>query len=415
MAGPNVNFLSEIGDQAIINMARALIDENQKKKLERQKKRLQNLTFQLLRLSERQDIMNKKYKSYMNQLNTTLRSTNSIYADSTRDNMNNVTTQSLLRQLFKEIHETLNWLTGGESRTSEFAVYYNDNTQIGSGLFYREIFSFKEMYKAMSVSKDGSIIISRSAIMKLHESLKNTERENRQRQIYSTQNARYAGLLNALIEKTEGKLQSLVEEYNTIWEQANGGHIGVVKAERLSFLYAQLDELEKKIFARGELVQELFNSNSGIYQKYLLMSNKGNLTYASYNRGHIFEAFERLIRDDTISSYGEAFLQSLGNLPGWAGGDVKDIQVKSLIADKLGQDPEVTVMSLHSLVSLTSQLLYILNLDKSDDIKQQIKTIIKTNFDTTQTRQQLQSLLNNTINNLFSDLTNKKISGTINI
>lgn len=110
----------------------------------------------------------------------------------------------------------------------------------------------------------------------------------------------------------------------------------------------------------------------------------GRSTYAAAltgNRGHIFESYIRQLTEG--GSYASSLAGSFGSKPWWAGGDVGDIQVKSMF----GNVQQVQVASIQSIIKLASQLLELL--DKALDTgrrKTALKNAMQKKIDTQQTK-----------------------------
>jgi hypothetical protein len=110
----------------------------------------------------------------------------------------------------------------------------------------------------------------------------------------------------------------------------------------------------RQVNSEGESVEKYMRN---VYARYInaLTARETNVIISGLiNRGHLVEAYERLLRHNgEPRSYVYFLAQSLGNDPWYIKGDVDQVQVKSF----LDNAPSRQIASLNSIIELGRRLM----------------------------------------------------------
>lgn len=370
------DYLSKLSDTAFSAVIETLLDEKEQETIMKFKAELTDKMQQLIVLNEQTKIFTKQYNTYLRQTyrETQGSSFRNYNKNSPIENAEKKQEQLLIK-IFLLIHRILDTLSKGTTKTTEYSIYYNTPEQVGSGEFFRRTFTTRELYQAgaFSINEYGGIVIKRSTILKLHETMKQNEKDYQdflRNNQYTTQARGYQEIANAAIERMVARFHEMDNELSGIGVEATESHLGGKRWERYKFLRD---------------IATWSGQASALYERYMLHNIKNvDMRKASYNRGHIVEAYERFLKANpksTIhqdsSQFKQYFEESLGNLPWYAGGDVGNTQVKSLFADSTKYNEQsVNVASIKSIVGLINELLTLLNMSSTGELQDRVKNLI---------------------------------------
>jgi hypothetical protein len=105
---------------------------------------------------------------------------------------------------------------------------------------------------------------------------------------YTTHSRGYQEIANAAIERMVARFHEMDNELSGIGVEATESHLGGKRWERYKFL--------RDIATWGEQA-------SALYERYMLHNIKNvDMRKASYNRGHIVEAYERFLKANPKST-----------------------------------------------------------------------------------------------------------------
>lgn len=370
------DYLSKLSDTAFSAVIETLLDEKEQETIMKFKAELTDKMQQLIVLNEQTKIFAKQYNTYLRQTYRETQGTSfrNYNKNSPIENAKKKQEQLLIK-IFLLIHRILDTLSKGTTKTTEYSIYYNTPEQVGSGEFFRRTFTTRELYQAgaFSINEYGGIVIKRSTILKLHETMKQNEKDYQdflRNNQYTTQARGYQEIANAAIERMVARFHEMDNELSGIGVEATESHLGGKRWERYKFLRD---------------IATWSGQASALYERYMLHNVKNvDMRKASYNRGHIVEAYERFLKANpksTIhqdsSQFKQYFEESLGNLPWYAGGDVGNTQVKSLFADSTKYNEQsVNVASIKSIVGLMNELLTLLNMSSTGELQDRVKNLI---------------------------------------
>lgn len=370
------DYLSKLSDTAFSAVIETLLDEKEQETIMKFKAELTDKMQQLIVLNEQTKIFAKQYNTYLRQTYRETQGTSfrNYNKNSPIENAKKKQEQLLIK-IFLLIHRILDTLSKGTTKTTEYSIYYNTPEQVGSGEFFRRTFTTRELYQAgaFSINEYGGIVIKRSTILKLHETMKQNEKDYQdflRNNQYTTQARGYQEIANAAIERMVARFHEMDNELSGIGVEATESHLGGKRWERYKFLRD---------------IATWSGQASALYERYMLHNVKNvDMRKASYNRGHIVEAYERFLKANpksTIhqdsSQFKQYFEESLGNLPWYAGGDVGNTQVKSLFADSTKYNEQsVNVASIKSIVGLINELLTLLNMSSTGELQDRVKNLI---------------------------------------
>ena len=155
-------------------------------------------------------------------------------------------------------------------------------------------------------------------------------------------------------------------------EHVNSQSVSVHKSSRLRILRGQISQMEKA----EEVEQQMLNKHYTSYRSIVARTYKGIIGQGQINEGHIAEAFERHyqkvhINEDpfnsdeslNVNTVWEEVRESLGNAGWWTGGDVGNIQVKSLF----GKTGDVRLTYVKTIEEVGNFLLWIYD-HKDEDL-----------------------------------------------
>lgn len=306
----------------------------------------------------------QKYFGKLNDASASLLNSYSNFSNETQLQLEEVSFETAIINLYTIEHEIVDYLTGGLSETNKYAIYYNVNYDTSikgcediKGEFFRGEISPEEIKAFFNVTKDGTIQLRRSSgiIERLQKDFKADNSGLTKK--YQTAGGLWEKLTKAILGNLQSHLLSWQEQLQELGLQASREHLGEEnwnKYTRLNALFGT-DKAGMQ-YSSATLTQ--------VYRKYMLMWDEKytgfNMQFMAYNRGHIAEAFERYIvqaggqslepTDEDIINY---LNESVGDLPWFAGGDVGKTQVKSLFNSDRAQ---VQIASASTLCELGVEL-----------------------------------------------------------
>lgn len=342
------------------------MDEAQQKVLENASNNLEAYLKSIIALKEKVIAETRLTKEYLKKSQQLKRETSRVeYArklseqklllDSHKAKMN-----QYILSAFKIEHKILDIITGGKTETASYAIYFYGSK---SGEIIRGEVSAKDLYKSDYIYVDdkgnlklsAKIIKAESSFMKTISSLQDGSIST------ATYDRNLAADLEALTAETYSFLKSVQEKYSKIRAVATNRHLGLAD-DALHDVTRDITQNSNKIFS---LIQE---KTADMYNFFFL--NQGSRPKGRINRGHLAEAYERLLyarlAGREAPSYYDALKQSLGNDPWYIAGDVGDTQVKAFF-DKNDR----AIASYSSIIALGQTLLGIIRSTKEaiQDIK----------------------------------------------
>lgn len=380
---PSLQFLGALQDDIIESIKQKMIDPKAQNQIGRFRTALTQKANELRLLNERNRFIATKQSQYLSMMNDIL-GPSSDYGAVTISQNAEAQQKKVIKDLFLLIHKILDYLSSGQTATTEYVIYYNTDDQRETGTFIRREVSAKKLYKsdAITVTPSG-IILPRNKLSQLFGSLKSLEAQTGKFSVHSTSGA-YQKLADQAIEamtKIFYEMDNALEGYT---EKMKKEHLGRKKWEQ--YLYY------RNIAKWGSRAQATYN-------RYMLTSQYGELSRAAYNRGHIGEAYENYLQTGR-TDWGALFQESTNNTPWYAKGDVNTTQVKTLFTNSIvrranesmedfvkrqqrASNPSVQIASMESILGLTNELLLLLNMRATGNnyIKQKIKMQIDTEFE----------------------------------
>ena len=160
--------------------------------------------------------------------------------------------------------------------------------------------------------------------------------------------------------------------HRVLSEHVNSNTISAHKSSRLRILKSQISQMEHA----EEQEQMMLNKHYTSYRSIIARTYKGTIGKDQINEGHIAEAFERHYQkihsqEDPFNSdepldvntVWEEVKESLGNAGWWTGGDVGNIQVKSMF----GKTGDVRLTYMKTIEEVGNFLLWIYD-HKDEDL-----------------------------------------------
>lgn len=280
------------------------------------------------------------------------------------------TMEKAIEKMYILLHKIMDFLTENQTATTQYIIYYSAPGQNNPNVIQKTITAadFEEAISNGSISlvkqMDG-VLTDLDLTLSQVKKLKGTEaknpiqadKENGTWERLSKEAIRvmYEQMRTMRAEKKRSKRYTRLRRlfgyrgngaylsFDEYWKN-NSGQITITDKNGNAVL--DKDGNEQKV---DLLITKLMN-----YYTHMISLGK-NETKPSYNRGHIAEAFTRLLGIDnpTDQQIADAFMQSLGNDVWWSTGDVGSTQVKSMV----GSNTQVQVASLHSIFTLADNLL----------------------------------------------------------
>lgn len=363
-------FLKMLKGNVIDTISETLLDPNAQNQILIFKTQLTEKAKQLVFLNHQTNMIKGKNSSYLDNLNMIVGAT-ANYGNNQIEINAQAKQEAIIKEIFLLIHNILDFLSKGQTATKTYAIYYNTDDQREKGEFIRREVSSKTLYNssALTVLSSG-IVLKRSSLSELFGKLNTLEQQFGSFSIHSTSGV-YQKLVEEAIKEMITIFDEMDKEIQWLRGEAKKQHLGEDRWKR----YMYLRDLKNW----NEKGQE-------IYKKYMLKSQYGSLRRASFSRGHIGEAYERYLQHGG-TDYGSLFKESLGNLPWYAGGDIDDIQVKTLFTNtsQSGKeyDPQVQIASMQSILGLTYELILLLN-PNTEEINQNLENQINNDFNQAQ-------------------------------
>ena len=252
----------------------------------------------------------------------------------------NATAQLIIKNIFQLEHQILDEMTQGATRTTEYVIYYTGKSQ---NEINRGIIKAKDLYasNALSVDREGNVI------------LKQTVTQLKKFQQINISNIANIPEYQEIAKIITAYLTSISEQYQNILNTARETHLG--------FNRDRMHDALRQVNSEGESVE---NYMRNVYARYINAVDQGmvNIKISGLlNRGHLVEAYERLLRLKTEQNADQPFQttylallqESLGNDPWYIGGDVGSAQVKSFLDNAYSRQ----VASLNSILELGRRLI----------------------------------------------------------
>lgn len=210
-----------------------------------------------------------------------------------------------IKDIFILEHDILDRMTGGATKTSEYAIYYSSKNK-GNNEIYRGTVDAKKLYKSQYVAtdKEGNIILKRSIVE--NQKLMKLWTDEKTKKVNNVAESEHYKNMAKIITAYNVTLQAQYQDLRAI---ASNIHLGLERDNKLDVLQTMV-----------EGSNELQNFAMEIYQRYRGVANKVNF-FSIINRGHLVEAFERFLTlpDDQqmhYESYLDLLKQSLGMILG---------------------------------------------------------------------------------------------------
>lgn len=380
---PHLQFLGVLQDDIIESIKQKMIDPKAQNQIGRFRTALTRKANELRLLNERNRLIVAKQSQYLSMMNDIL-GPSSDYGMVTISQNAEAQQKKVIKDLFLLIHKILDYLSDGQTATTEYAIYYNTDDQRETGTFIRREVSAKTLYEsdAITVTSSG-IMLPRNKLSQLFGSLKSLESQIGKFSVHTTSGA-YQKLAEQAIEAMAKLFHEMDDALQGYTEEMKKEHLGQEKWNQYLY-YRNMENW-------GSRAQATYN-------RYMLTSQYGELRRAAYNRGHIGEAYERYLQTGG-TDWGRLFMESTDNLPWYAGGDVGTTQVKTLFTNSVTRrsnesmedfvkrqqyatNPSVQVASMESILGLTNELLLLLNtrVTGNNDIKKKIKAQIEREFE----------------------------------
>lgn len=377
-------------EQSILETVKdTLLDPQKREKVRAYRKKLETKIHELRMIEERAKLIGDKQKAYLSTINTLL-GPSSNYGTVTVENDAKAQMKKKVTELFTLLHTILDFLSQGKTATTEYAIYYNTEAQAeaGQGAFVRAQVKSKDLYAHPEVFTvtPGGVYLQKSQLLKLFKALENAKKITYTN--HSTDNEAYRKIAEEAMKAMVEIFHSLDAELQQTYETVSKEHVGEEEWKKYQYLKSMATWESK---ANSEAM--------AVYRRYTMQGEAyGSLRQASFNRGHIGEAYERYLQGGG-TDYAQLFKDSQGNLPWFAGGDVGTTQVKTLFSDKLGQrnnesdadfkkrqaynkNPAVRVASMDSILGLAVEILTLLYAQsvRDNDIKRSLKEKINNQF-----------------------------------
>lgn len=255
------------------------------------------------------------------------------------------TAQQLIKEIFLLEHKILDKLTGDATKTAEYVIYYNGKNK---GEVRRGTISAKHLYEsdALAVDAQGNVILKQT-VTQLNKFKEYSVTKNGQKNpIDLAKVPEYQEIAKIIT----AYFTSISEQYQDILKQAKAAHLG--------FSRDRMHDALRQVNSEGESVEKYMRN---VYARYInaLTAGETNVTISGLlNRGHLVEAYERLLRhkkstDGDSPSYVYFLSKSLGNDPWYIGGDIDNVQVKSFLDNASSRQ----VASLNSIIELGRRLM----------------------------------------------------------
>ena len=256
------------------------------------------------------------------------------------------TVEPIIVSIYRLEHEILDKMSGGATATVDYDIYWSGPEE---GQIYGGTLPVQEVDKHLGIDNKGSVVLRRSVVEAAKQF--STSLANKSDKTINIADLEVFQQMAADIATFFAEISA---SYNNLVMISKKTHLGDTRD-------AKYDTYEQVLTAQIP-VEEYAEELRRRYLNQAATNAMINIPSA-INRGHLMEAYSRLLREEE-GTYGDArsgidffslVADSLGNDPWYISGDVKNTQVKSYLDNASYRN----VASLESILQLAKQIIFI--------------------------------------------------------